>query len=77
MGNLFDAIKQEAAKPPKSSKVDEKLRQHLGEDGWKDLVKAFKDASISSSVIRRVLIQSGFQVSYSAVVRLRNELGKS
>ena len=74
MGELFNAIKAESAKPRSGNKIDDRLRQHLGEEGWKDLLKAFKDPSIGNSVIYKVIKASGFTCSYTAIARMRNDL---
>ena len=74
MGELFNAIKAEASKRPSANKSDDKLRLHLGEDGWKDLLKAFKDIAISTSVIHRVVKSSGFNCSYTAIARMRKDI---
>ena len=77
MGELLDAIKAEASRPPKSSRIDDRLREHLGDTGWKDLVKACRDASISTSAIHRVIKAKGFACSYSAISRVRTTLAPS
>ena len=77
MGELFNAIKAEASRPPKSSRIDQKLREHLGDAGWKDFEKACKDQSISTSAICRVIKAQGFPVSYSAISRIRTDFLKS
>jgi len=77
MGELFNAIKAESAKPRNGNKIDGRLRSHLGEEGWKDLIKAFKDPSIGNSVIYRVVKSSGFTCSYTAIARMRSDLLES
>ena len=77
MGELFDAIRQEADKRPNSNKRDERLREFLGDAGWKDLIKAAKDSSITNAVIHRVIKNKGFPISYTAIARLRQDLAKS
>jgi len=74
MGELFNAIKVEASKRPSGNKSDDKLRAHLGEEGWKDLIKAFKDVAIGTSAIHRVVKASGFYCSYTAIARMRKEI---
>lgn len=71
MGELLDAINQERAKLPRTTAVDQKLRDFLGEAGWKDLQKACKDPGIPTATIHRVIKQRGFKVSYSALRRIR------
>jgi hypothetical protein len=74
MGQLFDAIKTEAEKSRAvANKCDDRLRTHLGENGWKDFEKASKDNAISTSVIHKVIVRSGFKISYTAVARIRKE----
>ena len=77
MGELFDAISQERAKLPRSTAIDSKLREFLGEPGWKDLAKAAKDISIPTAIIHRVIKAKGFKVSYSAMARVRKQLQES
>lgn len=77
MGELFDAISQEHAKLPRTHAIDEKLREFLGEPGWKDLVKASKDVGIPTAIIHRVIRNKGFKVSYSAIARVRKQLQES
>ena len=77
MGELLDAIKAEASKPPKSNRIDDKLREHLGDSGWKDLVKACQDPAISTSAIHRVIKAKGFACSYSAISRVRSIVAPS
>jgi hypothetical protein len=77
MGEFLDALKQEAAKRPNANKVDSRLREFLGDAGWKDFEKACKDISITNSVIHRVLKNKGFAVSYSALARVRAEMLES
>lgn len=77
MGELFDAIKQEAAKRPNANKADVRLREHLGEAGWKDLAKAAKDSAITTSTIYRVVKSSGFSISYTSLKRILDELAAS
>lgn len=72
MGELLDAINQERAKLPRTTAVDEKLREFLGDAGWKDLMKACKDVGIPTATIHRVIKQKGFKVSYSALRRIRS-----
>ena len=75
MGQLFEQIKTEAARRPNvANKTDDRLRKHLGEDGWKDLEKAAKDSNISNAVIHRVIVKSGFKISYTAIARIRKEI---
>ncbi len=75
MGQLFDAMKTEAGKSPAvANKCDDRLRAHLGKDGWKDLEKASKDLGISTSVIHKVIVKSGFKISYTAIARIRKEI---
>jgi len=78
VGQLFDAIRTEAAKSPAvANKCDERLRAHLGNEGWKDLEKAAKDIGIATAVIHKVIIKSGFKISYTAIARIRKELAGS
>ena len=77
MGELLDAIKAEASKRPKSNRLDDSLREHLGEPGWKDLVKAFEDPAITTSAIHRVIKAKGFACSYSAISRIRSTVAPS
>lgn len=74
MGDLFDAIMAEANRPPRGSNLNEKLRQHLGDQAWKDLQKASKNLEIPTTAIRRVIVAAGFPISYSAMSRIRSEL---
>ena len=75
MGQLFDAMKTEAGKSPAiANKCDDRLRKHLGTEGWKDLEKAAKDQNISNAVIHRVINKSGFKISYTAIARIRKEI---
>ena len=76
MGELLDAIRQEAAKRPNVTKTEEKLAAHLGKERWKDFEKACLDVSLSSSAILRVVKSTGFNVSYSALTRIRSEIQK-
>ena len=71
MGELFDAISQERAKLHRTLAVETKLREFLGEAGWKDLGKACKDVGIPLTIIHRVIRQKGFVISYSAMRRIR------
>jgi hypothetical protein len=48
MGELFDAIKSEAAKRPNVTKTEEKLAAHLGKERWKDFEKACLDPEFSA-----------------------------
>ena len=75
MGELFDAIKSEAARRPNVTSTETRLEAHLGKEGWKDFQKACLD-NFSTSVITRVVKSSGFSVSYSAIQRIRAELIK-
>jgi hypothetical protein len=78
VGQLFDAIKTESEKSrAPANKCDERLRAHLGENGWKDLEKAAKDLGISNAVIHKVIVNSGFKISYTAIVRIRKELAEA
>lgn len=74
MGEFFDAVKQEQAKKPNNNKIDLKLREFLGEAGWKDFEKACRDSNYTVAVIHRVLKNKGFPSSYTAISRLRAEL---
>ena len=74
MGEFFDAVRQEQAKKPNSNKIDLRLREFLGDAGWKEFEKACKDASINNAVIHRVLRNKGLKVSYTAVARIRSEI---
>lgn len=76
MGELFDAIKSEAAKRPNVTKTEEKLAEHLGKERWKDFEKACRDASFSTAAIVRVIKQTGFACSYSVISRIRDEIQK-
>jgi len=77
MGELFDAIKLEAAKRPNVARTEERLEKHLGKERWKDFQKACLDPTISTSVILRVVKSTGFSVSHSAVARVRTDLIKA
>jgi hypothetical protein len=77
MGEFLDAVKQEAAKRPNANKADSRLREFLGETGWKDFEKACKDIGITNAVIHRVLKNQGFSISYSALTRIRLEIQES
>lgn len=77
MGEFLDALKQEQAKRPNSNKIDVKLREFLGDTGWKDFEKACKDSGINNAVIHRVLKNKGFLCSYTAVARIRAEVSAS
>ena len=77
MGELLDAIKQEAAKRPNANKANTRLREFLGDSGWKDFEKACKDVGITNAVIHRVLKNQGFSISYSALTRIRGEIQES
>lgn len=74
MGELLDALKQAAEKRPNPSVVEQRLRDFLGEAGWKDLTKAAVDNEITTAVIHRVITNKGFKISYSAITRIRREL---
>ena len=74
MGELLDALRAEQAKRPQANKTENRLREFLGDAGWKDFEKACKDASINNAVIHRVLKNKGLPLSYSAVARVRNEI---
>ena len=76
MGELFEALRAEAAKRPNVTKTEEKLAAHLGKDGWKDFEKACLDPEFSTAVICRVVKSTGFSISYSAVQRIRADLVK-
>jgi|DEB0MinimDraft_3_1074331.scaffolds.fasta_scaffold04882_3 hypothetical protein len=76
MGELFDAIRSEAAKRPNVTSTETRLEAHLGKEGWKDFQKACLDRSFSTSVICRVVKSSGFNVSYSAIQRIRVDIQK-
>lgn len=75
MGELFDAIKSEAAKRPNHS-TEAKLRTHLGTEGWKDFEKACLDKSFSTAVICRAVKASGLTISHTAMLRIRNDIQK-
>ena len=77
MGEFLDALRQEQAKRPQANKTENRLREFLGDAGWKDFEKACKDASINNAVIHRVLKNKGLPLSYSAVARVRNEIAAS
>ena len=55
MGEFLDALRQEQAKRPQANKTENRLREFLGDAGWKDFEKACKDPSINNAVIHRVL----------------------
>lgn len=74
MGEFLDAVKLEQAKRPNSNKIDVKLREFLGDKGWKDFEIACKDQNINNAVIHRVLKNKGFLCSYTAVARIRVEV---
>jgi hypothetical protein len=74
MGDLLSAILAEVKRPNQGSKLNEKLKHHLGEAGWKDLEKASKNPEVTTAAIRRVIVASGFPISYSAMTRIRTEL---
>lgn len=74
MGELFDAILEDANSQTRGNKIDDRLREHLGPAGWKDLEKALRDLSIKATSIQRVLKVKGFKCSYSAITRLRREM---
>ena len=74
MGEFLDALRQEQAKRPQANKTENRLREFLGDAGWKDFEKACKDPSINNAVIHRVLKNKGLSLSYSAVARVRNEI---
>jgi hypothetical protein len=76
MGELLDAIRQEAAKRPNVNKTEDKLAVHLGKDRWKDFEKACLDVSLSTSAILRVVKSTGFTISYSAMSRIRDDIQK-
>ena len=77
MGEFLDAVKLEQSKKPNNNKIDLKLREFLGDKGWKDLETACRDNSITVAVIHRVLKNKGFPVSYTAISRLRSEVTAS
>ena len=77
MGEFLDAINQERAKLPRTTAVDHKLKEFLGEARWKDLAKASKDPGIPTAIIHRVIKQQGFKISYSAIRRIRTMLQES
>ena len=77
MGELFDAIKLEAAKRPNVARTEERLEKHLGKERWKDFQKACLDIDISTSVILRVVKSTGFSVSFSAIARVRADVIKA
>lgn len=74
MGEFLNAVNQEASKRPNANKLDERLREFLGDAGWKDFEKACKDLAITTTVIHRVLKNQGFKVSYSALHRVRSDV---
>jgi hypothetical protein len=76
MGELFEALRAEAAKRPNVTKTEEKLAAHLGKDGWKDFEKACLDQEFTTAVICRVVRQNGFSISYSAIQRIRADIVK-
>jgi hypothetical protein len=76
MGELFEALRAEAAKRPNVTKTEEKLAAHLGKERWKDFEKACLDPEFSTAVICRVVKSTGFSISYSAVQRIRADLNK-
>jgi hypothetical protein len=77
MGEFLDAVKQEAAKRPNANKADSRLREFLGDAGWKDFEKACNDLAITNAVIHRVLKGKGFSISYTALARIRSEIQDS
>jgi hypothetical protein len=76
MGELFDAIRLEAAKRPNVAKMEDRLAAHLGKEGWKDFEKACLDASFTTSAIWRVIKGNGFDIGYSAIQRIRADVQK-
>jgi hypothetical protein len=76
MGELFEAVRAEAAKRPNVAKTEDKLSAHLGKERWKDFEKACLDANFSTSVIHRVVKSTGFSISYSALSRIRENVQK-
>jgi|LakMenEpi03Aug12_release.lakeMendotaPanAssembly.Ray.scaffolds.fasta_scaffold5542261_1 hypothetical protein len=76
MGELFEAVRAEAAKRPNVARTEDKLAAHLGKDGWKDFEKACLNADFSTSVIHRVVKNAGFPISYSALSRIRENVQK-
>jgi hypothetical protein len=77
MGEFLEALKLEQAKRPNANKVDSRLREFLGDAGWKDFEKACKDPGINNAVIHRVLKNKGFPASYTALARIRGEIASS
>lgn len=74
MGEFLDALRLEQAKRPQANKSENRLREFLGDAGWKDFEKACKDPLINNAVIHRVLKNKGLPMSYSAVARVRAEI---
>jgi hypothetical protein len=74
MGEFLDALRLEQAKRPQANKSENRLREFLGDAGWKDFEKACKDPSINNAVIHRVLKGKGCLLSYSAIARVRAEI---
>ncbi len=77
MGEFLDAVRLESAKRPQAKKSENRVRELLGDAGWKDFEKACKDPAINNAVIHRVLKNKGLGMSYSAIARLRAEIAAS
>ncbi len=70
MGGFYDELK--SANEEKNSLY--RLRKALGEEDFKDLMKAMKDPSISSRAIHAALLRRGVKVAGASTI---NGLRKS
>jgi hypothetical protein len=74
MGSFYDELK--SAKEENSSLS--RLRKALGEDDFKDFMKAMKDPSISGRAIHYALFKRGIKVAgVSTILSLRKTLNEN
>jgi hypothetical protein len=74
MGDFYDQLK--SAKEENSSLY--RLRKSLGEDDFKDFMKAMKDPSISGRAIHTALTKRGVNVvGISTITLLRKNLNEN
>ena len=74
MGGFYDELK--SAKEENNSLY--RLRKALGEEDFKDLVKAMKDPSISGRAIHAALVKRGIKVAgISTILGLRKTLNEN
>ena len=74
MGGFYDELK--SAKEENGSLY--RLRKALGEDDFKDFMKAMKDPSISGRAIHSALVKRGIKVAgVSTILGLRKTLNEN